>query len=155
MTGIVIPYRNLPVELLRPIAEAWSKEANGNRFGVDIDVDAHLADLQRLIVDSAAALLVLVQGGPAGYMGIEFFQSPLGNQLVASERYWYVMPQARGRDSLLLVKEARRFARQAGAAYMLFSASHLASDSHDGVCRLYEHMKMVKFETTYLDRLGE
>jgi len=153
MNGVVIPYKNLPIELLRPIAIAWQQEARGNALGIDIDVERHLADLARLSADPHCLLLVLMQGRPVGYMGMEFFASPVGKDIVANEHYWYVMPEARGRDSVMLLREARRFAREAGANYMLFNASRLASDLHDDVCRLYEHFKMEPFETTYLDRL--
>lgn len=155
MQGVIIPYRNMPIEALRPVAEAWAKEACGQQFGIEINADAHLLDLDRLANSPTSALLVLVQAVPVGYIGIEFWQNPLGSELAASEKYWYVAPQARGRDSIRLLKEARKYAKQVGAAYMFFTASKLASESHDAVCKLYEHNGFKAFETTYIAHLGD
>ena len=153
MTGIVIPYRGMPIETLRPIAESWAKDACGSQYGIEITADGHLADLERLSNSPSSALLVLVQAAPVGYIGIEFWQNPLGSELVASEKYWYVLPDARGRDSFRLLREAKKCAKQAGASYMFFTASRLAGTEHDRVCRLYEHMGFRAFETTYITSL--
>jgi GNAT superfamily N-acetyltransferase len=157
--SMIVPYRNLPAEPLRPISEAWLREAKGNQLGVQMNVDSHLADLQRLATDPHTMLLVLVEEGelpvPAGLIGIELFVNPLGKELVASEKYWFVRPEYRGRNSLRLLQTAREWAKANGATYMLFTASNLASESHDSVCRLYENMKMNKFESTYLDKLDK
>jgi len=155
MAGIVIPYRGFPIETLRPVVEAWEKEYHGDQFGIELTVDASLADLLRLANGPMSALLVLVQGGPVGYIGIDFWPNPAGPGLMASEKYWYVMPEARGRDSLKLLKSARDYARQAGASKMLFTASRMASNLHDKVCRIYEHMGMRHFETTYCCDLSQ
>lgn len=153
--SIVIPYRNFPIETLRPIAEAWQREAQGNAFGIGTNVDGHLADLARLANSPTTALLVLVKGAPVGYLGIEFWPNPMGTELLANEKYWYVIPEARGRDSIKLIRTAMQYAKAAGVFKMFFTASRLASEMHDKVCRLYEAMKMQPFETTYVASLDK
>jgi len=155
MNGIIIPYRNFPIETLRPIAEAWKKESHGDEFGIEIDIDAHLADLSRLANSPNTELFVLLKGVPVGYIGIEFWTNSLGHELMAKEKYWYVIPDARGRDSLRLLKKAAQYAKEMGAVGMLFTASALASDMHDQVCRVYEAMRMRKLETVYMHSLSE
>lgn len=118
-------------------------------------MESYLADLDRLANSPTTALLVLVKGGPVGYIGIEFWPSPLGPERMACEKYWYVIPEARGRDGIRLIRTAMAYAAEAGATHMMFTASRLAGDMHDRVCRLYEAMKMKPFETTYIASLDK
>lgn len=155
MNSVILPYRGMPIELLRPVAQAWSEEARGNSFSIDINVESHLADLSRLANSPSSLLLVLYNGKPSGYIGLEFWPNPLGNGLMASEKYWYVMPDSRGRDSIKLLKAAIEQAQQNGAGTVFFTASRMASDLHDKVCKIYEHFDMIPFETTYALKLSK
>jgi hypothetical protein len=147
----IINYRGMPILLLRPVAEEWAKEAQGNAFGLETNIDLHLEDLHALANRPESILLVLVgeKGLPVGYLGLHFFKNKLGHELIAEEKYWFISPQGRGRDSLKLIREAQKIAREAGATHILFTASYLASDKHDRITALYEHMGMHPFESTY------
>lgn len=136
-------------EDLRPIADLWSKEAGG--FGIGVNVDEHLADLQDLIDSPDKDLLVLYNGNPIGYMGIIRFKNPLGKEYFANEHYWYIAPERRGgTGAVKLIQAAQEWALQKGCQYLLMSASRLASPMHDKVCRLYEKLGFEHFETTYI-----
>lgn len=151
----VIPYRG-DVGVLRPVAEVWAASVieEAKKFGLTIDVDAHMSDLMGLMIDPQAIVLVLVVDETvAGYMGLRVFQSPLGPEWIAEEHYWFVDPAKRGRNSLRLLDAAKEWARAAGCTHLKMNASHLASGLHDEVCRLYEHRGFVKFESSYIERI--
>lgn len=135
---------------LKVVAESWRRECNGNAMGIDLDMDVHLADLQRLADSPDSDLFVLYDGEPVGYMGLTVFQSPIGNQRIANEHYWYIIPSKRGISALRFLKAAQEWAKEKGCSHLLMNASCLASDLHDGVCKLYEHKGMKRFETTYI-----
>lgn len=141
------------VETLRPIAESWKCTSLGNKFGIEIDVNSHLADLQKMVDGEDADLLVLCDDVPVGYMGMTVFRSPLGNQRIANEHYYYVLPDRRGIGSLRLIMAAKRWAKDKGCTHIILTASTLASDLHDRVCSLYERFGMQKFETGYISSL--
>lgn len=146
---------NGDAEQLRPIALMWKQEAqgNGNAFGIAIDNQTHIDDLQRLIDRDDADLLVLVRDDAIiGYMGVQTFNSPLGKQMMASEHYWYVLPQYRI-GSIALIKAAFEWARAKGCSHIQMNASKLASEYHDRVCEIYRAFGMKHFETSYIKEI--
>lgn len=139
------------IEKLRPIAEAWQEECKADEFGILADVDKYLAELQSMVVNANADLLVLYdEHQPIGYIGLQYFDSPLGNQKMANEHFFYVIPESRGMASMRLMKMAKQCAKAKGCSHIIFNASNLASSLHDRVCRLYERSGMKKFETAFI-----
>ena len=101
---------------------------------------------------SATLMLLLNEDIVVGFMGIFLHNSPVSVGLSANENYWYVLPKHRGASSLRLLKAAKKWAKDAGALHITMSASKLASDQHDKVCKIYEK-DMKHFETTYIMEL--
>ena len=132
------------------IISCWHKECNGDDVGIDMSKQFFLDSLQELIDSDTDELLVLEDEEPIGLLGLTTFKSPLGNQIIANEHYWYVVPHRRGLGSLKLIKEAEKWARERGCSHLIMSASNLASDLHDTVCSIYERLGMTKFETSYI-----
>ena len=143
---------NDDIETLRPIAESWQKNVQDNEFGILADdVDKFLAEIGMMAIKDDSDLLVLYDGEtPIGYIGLRYFDSPLGNQKIANEHYFYVVPEKRGLARMRLIKNAKYLAGLKGCSKIIFNASNLASDLHDKVCRVYEKMGMKLFETSYL-----
>lgn len=142
------------VSVLEPVFRRWEDECKGIPMGIDLDLSTYLADLQKLVDDSNSDLFVLWDNDiPVGYMGLRTFNSPLGRQLVATDHYWYVIPEKRGVSALKFLPLAERWARAKGCSHLMMSASMLASDLHDRTCKLYEKFGMEKFETTYIKRV--
>lgn len=136
---------------LRSLIDAWAEEAQGDQFGIVLDPDYVLADLANIVINPDALLLVLCdETNPVGLMGLRFFTSPTGPQLIAQEHYWFVRPESRGIQSIRLLKAAIRIAASFGCSHLEVSASRMASNSHDPVCKLYERMGGKHFETTYM-----
>lgn len=145
----VLAYKG-DVSPLAHMARTWLAETHGNAFGIDINVEAHMRDLQGLVDGDDSDLLVLVDGGPVGYIGMTWFNSPLGGQKVANEHYWYVLPDYRGLGSVRMIQAAKAWAISKDCTHLIMTASNMASDMHDRVCRLYEQMQMKKFETSFI-----
>ena len=150
----VIIYKD-DVEALKPIVSSWKEIASKNEFGIKVvDENKYLLDLCRMTMNPRSDLLVLFDDiRPVGYLGLEYFDSPMGNQVIANEHYWYVLPESRGIGSMRLMKTAMQLAKLRGCSNLIMNASNLASDLHDKVCKLYEKMEMKKFETSYIKEL--
>ena len=132
------------------MAECWEKECKD--LGFEVSVDRHLQDLQKLI-DSNDSDLIVLGDPPVGYLGIIRFINPLGTEMFANEHYWYIVPDKRGIGAIRLMKAAQEWAVNKGCKYLLMTASKLASDMHDKVCRIYEKTGFEHFETTYIKRV--
>jgi len=145
----VIIYKD-NVEKLRPVMTLWRQEARIEQFGISFDWETYIKDLQHLANDENSDLLVLMDNEPIGYMGIQCFNSPLGEQKIANEHYWYVCPEKRGMGSMRLFRAAKNWATQKGCTHLVMNASMMASSLHDKVCMLYERVGMRKFETSYI-----
>lgn len=143
------------IEKLKPVALQWKEICNGRAMGIELVPQIHFADLTDLISKDDADLFLLtdVRYGVIGYMGVTCFDSPLGNQKIAQEHYWFVSEEHRGRGSLLLIRAVEKWAREKGCSHLIMTASTLASDMHDNVCRFYERIGLKKFETSYIEEI--
>ncbi len=143
------------IQKLRPVAAEWRESCNGERFGIELDVETHLADLASLIGRDDADLFLLVnEEKPVGYIGVTLFNSPVGSQKVAQEHYWFVSGEHRGRGTIALIRAAKEWAKEKGCSHIIFNASALASDMHDKLCNFYEVMAFQKFETSYIGEIS-
>ena len=139
------------VEILIPLIESWQKEYALNDFGIVFDLATALGDLQNLVEGGQSALLVLMDRGDiVGFMGLQSFDSPLGNQEIGEEHYWYVRPENRGIGSMRLFHAAKEWATERGCSHLIMNASMMAGPLHDKVCEFYEKTGMKKFETSYI-----
>lgn len=146
---------NDDIETLRPIAESWQKIVVANKFRIIADdIDKYLTELRNMASGAESNLLVLYDGKtPIGYIGLLYFESPLGAQKFADEHYLYVIPEKRGMASMRLIKNAEYLAKLKGCSHRILNASNLASDMHDKLCGFYEKIGMKKFETSYISEV--
>lgn len=141
------------MEQIRPIALRWKNESNNEALSIEIDADLYMNGLQEFVDNPDNVLLVLEDEEIVGYMGLGIFVSPIGNQLIANEHYWYVIPEKRGMSALKFLPAAEKWAKEKGCSHLIMNASNLASDLHDRTCKLYERFGMSKFETTFIKRV--
>ena len=148
---------NDDIETLRPIAESWQKNVQDNGFGITTDgMNKYLVELGNIAFGANSDLIVLYDGKtPVGYIGLRYFESPLGSQMMAEEHYFYVIPENRGLASMRLIKNAKTLAKLKGCTHLILNASNLASDMHDKICQFYEKSGMKLFETSYIEQLSE
>jgi len=144
------------LDAVRMIALQWKATCNNKTMGMDIVDDTYMADVANLVKGVDRDLLLLTKeddGEIVGYMGIVMFNSPLGSNKVASEHFWYVSEEHRGKGSMRLIQAAREWAKEKGCSHLMMTASTLASDLHDRVCMLYERIGFKKFETVYVQEI--
>ena len=142
-----------PVEFMRPLAEAWRKETQPEHLGIQIVAGRFMETLHDLANDPDSCLLLLGHEGRAvGFIGGVLFDSPVEYKTVVQDRYWFVLPKHRGEGPMKLKKALQEWAEERGASYLMMSASRLASERHDGVCKIYART-MNHFETTYIQEL--
>jgi GNAT superfamily N-acetyltransferase len=140
---------------LLPIIDSWMKECNADTLNIKINFNEVLKDLMVMIDSPNATIFVLVSDSKVvGAMGMIIFKTPFGKQYIGNEHYWYVLPEYRGKDSLQLLLEGRKWAEEKGCSHFMANASMLASDLHDSVCKLYEKLGMTKYETSYIVTIG-
>ena len=146
---------NDDIETLRPIVESWQENVQDNDFGIIADdIDKYLTELGNMVLRPDADLIVLYdEETPVGYIGLRYFSSPLGSQMMAEEHYFYVIPEKRGLASMRLIKNAKTLAKMKGCSHRIMTASNLASDMHDKLCEFYEKSGMKKFETSYISEV--
>ena len=142
------------VMFLTPILETWKEESNGDKFGIEISVPAVLRTLQGLIDSPFSTLVLLIsdENIVVGFFGVFVHKSTVSDDIIANEQLWYVMPKSRGIGVLRLLKAAKAWAKEAGAKFFTASASHLASDKHNEVCKIYSK-QMKHMETTFIQEL--
>jgi len=135
--------------------ESWQENVQDNDFGIIADdIDKYLNELGYMVLRPDADLIVLYDGEtPVGYIGLRYFSSPLGSQMMAEEHFFFVIPEKRGLASMRLLKNAKYLAKLKGCSHIIFNASNLASELHDKLCRVYEKMGFMKFETSYVTEL--
>jgi GNAT superfamily N-acetyltransferase len=139
------------IYLLEPITLEWEKTSNGEEWNVDTVSEDTIQELYRLVAGQRTDLLVLMDHNvPKGFIGMVQLESPVSQQKFANEHFWYVMEEARGIGSMRLVKHAEAWAKEKGCSHLIMTASTLASDLHDRICRLYVRRGMDKFETSYI-----
>jgi GNAT superfamily N-acetyltransferase len=141
------------IESLRPSAKSWEEITHGNSFGIDISIDKFLSGLKDMADGDDSDLLVLYDDEPIGFIGLQYFISPLGNQKMANEHFFFVVPEKRGLSSMRLLRDAKALAKKRGCSHFIMNASNLASDMHDKVCNLYERLDMKKFETSFISEV--
>lgn len=138
------------LEVLKHVLDAWEGEHNGQDFGLEVSRLSVMADLKSLIDNPNADLIVLTEEGAVmGFLGIFISKSFLSNQLMAVEKYWYVLPEKR-LCGYMLLHAAKKWAKEHNCSHLIMSASNLASDKHDKVCKFYEHQELKLFETSYI-----
>lgn len=145
-----IGYFTGKTEELRELVKCWRAEQNGDDFGLDLQVDNALVELEVWRQGEDTAIITqVVDGKIIGFLCIFCTDSLLLNRRIAIEKYWFVMPDYR-MGGVKLLHEARKWAKQNNCTHLAMVASNLASDKYEGVSRMFEKMGMKLFETSYI-----
>ena len=140
---------------IEPVVQQWRETCNGESMGFDLDVSKYLNHLTEMMFDSDSDLFLLIEDEKVvGYMGVEWFVSPVGKNKIANEHYWYILKGHRGKQgAMLLFNEVKDWAKEYGCSHLMMNASTLASDLHDKVCNFYKKLGMKKMETSYIQEI--
>lgn len=138
-------------DFLIPVLKMWQKEVKN--FELDMNIEIFLDELLKEIKGNFSLILLTEGDIVTGFMGLRYEQSPIGSDKIASEHYWYVMPEYRTIGSMKLLSAAKELAEKNECSHLIITASNLASAMHDKVCGFLEKIKMKKFETSYITDL--
>lgn len=139
------------IEGLKEVALEWKGSCNGKDFGIELVPETFFSHLNDMIIDVDKELFLLLKKDRViGFMGAVIFQSPLGNQDICQEHFWYCGGNHRGRGTMLLLKAIKEWAKERGCSHLIMNASCLASNLHDRLCRFYEKIGFLRFETSYI-----
>jgi len=142
------------IESIRPLANEWKEMCSCDRFGLEVDISIFLAGLMDLVDgDDSDLLLLMNKDNIVGILGLTKFQSPFGREQVANEHYMFIKKGHSVSGSKRLIDAARKWAKSKGCSHLIMNASNAASDLHDKVCRLYERIGLIKFETSYIQEI--
>lgn len=141
------------IGLVRPLFGEWFARNNGGRYGLEFDLDVLESNLKEML-DNGAVLLVAMEGDEAiGWMAVYEVDSFVGPQKTAMVVFWYASKLGPVMTGPRLADAAVKWAEKAGCSHVMFSASRIASDSHDSICRYCEKVGMEQAETMYLYRV--
>jgi hypothetical protein len=144
------------VERLRGFFDVWTQTAHGDEFGIDIDTDSILAQIDMRLTFGKGVILIAIDSNdnPAGFFVVETYASGLGGkQTFAGESFWFALPN-RVMAGPYLAKAAKKWAKENGCSHLTISGSRLASDLHDKVCNFCERMDMKPIETVYITEVA-
>jgi hypothetical protein len=137
------------VEQLRSLGQCWMLEQNGDDFGLDIDLETIMADLDRWIQAEGTIFIAYDGVQPVGFFAVFAVPSFLGKQKIAIERYWFAIPGFSVAGPRLYC-EAVRWAKENNCSHLIINASRLASAMHDKVCLFLEKNGAKPFETSFI-----
>lgn len=134
---------------IRPVGEQWLKEQNASDFGLKVDFETIVKDLEGWLEGEGTILVAMDGVQPVGFLAVFALPSYLGPQKIALEKYWYTMTGHHTAGPRLLC-EALKWAKEHGCSHLIMSASNLASNMHDQVCEFYQRMGFKPFESSFI-----
>ena len=135
---------------LSALMNSWKQEA-GREFNIDFDIESNVKHLNDMINGANSTVIGLIDDDRViGYMGICIFENPVGKGVMASEHFWYVLPEHRGISAIRLLDAGMEWAKARGCTHFMANASRLAGGLHDKVCAIYKKYGMSHYETTYI-----
>lgn len=139
------------IEALKEVVLEWKETCNADGFMIELELETYYSHLVDMINDVDSELFLLIKKSEVvGFMGAVIFQSPLGNQNICQEHFWYCSGKHRGRGTLLLFRAIKKWAKEKGCSHLIMTASCLASGMHERLCRFYARIGFKKFETSYI-----
>ena len=142
------------IEGLKEVVYEWRESCKIEDFGIDFNPETYFSHLVDMINDIDSELFLLLKKDKVvGYLGAVRFQSPLGNQNIANEHFWFVSGKHRGRGTLLLLKAFKKWSKEKGCSHFIMTASAMASGMHDRLCHFYERIGYRRFETSYIKEI--
>jgi len=135
---------------LLALMDSWKLEAS-REFKIDFNSKVNARHLAEMVNGANSTVIGLMDGDTVvGYMGLCIFENPVGKGVMASEHFWYVLPEHRGIGAIRLLEAGMEWAKARGCTHFIGNASRLASELHDKVCEVYIKNGMSHFETSYI-----
>lgn len=143
---------NEDIDKLYPIRLAWEKDAQWKEFGFTPNAIRFLETLYYLTTEHV--LFVMEDNEEIkGLMGLVLDQLSFADEILAEERFFYVLPESRGPNSVKFLKYVIQQAKDLGADQFCITASHVASNKSDKVAKLYERLGFKLYESTFIKEI--
>jgi lysylphosphatidylglycerol synthetase-like protein (DUF2156 family) len=141
---------------LRELGSEWLQELRNDEYGLDVNLDVIVADLESWSQGEGAILVARDETDDRilGVFALFAVPSYLGVQKLALEKYWYTREGSHFAGPKLYI-EALNWCREHGCTHLIMGASRMASDRHDSICAFLEKTGAKHFETTYIYQLSE
>ena len=121
---------------------------------VPVNVENLLSVLENFDSPSSKMFLLYDEDTPVGLLaGVITEQHPLWHGIkIASELFWYVHPDHRGKNSLKLVKDYETWAKENGCKYV--TMAHFYNELGTKLSDLYSRLGYKEVEVSYLKELN-
>lgn len=133
---------------MRMLGRRWLAD-HGEDFGLDVDIDSVAIHLKGILKAGGVILAAIRNQEVVGFLPLMRIPSYMGRNDIALEQFWYVIPEHTGVGYALL-RRAKIWAQAQGCSHLIMTASNMASEMHDEVCRFYERTGFRKLETNYI-----
>lgn len=144
------------VEIIRPLMEEWKKEEASDSFGITGSLEYALKEMTLWIEQVGSDVLVAWDREDEAVGFLALFEAPsmFGGGNIAVEKYWYVCPKSRENSleqcGLHLVERAEVWARDRECTHLVMTASKVAGQLFDKVCRFYECVGFALVESSFV-----
>jgi len=138
---------------LIPILVRWGEEYKLEKYGLSFRHDKAFSLLVNIITDENSDLIVLEKDNViCGFIAVESFESPIGNETICEESLLYILPEHRGIAGKMLINAATDWGKNKGCDLFKINVAKLASDKYEKTCKLYEKLGFDIIESTYIKR---
>lgn len=145
-----------PISNILTLIQNWMAECNQEEFGMEINPVKVMKDIIDLMSNPDKDLFVKINDGQVvGLMGMKKYISHLCDDAIASEHFWYVLPEYRGSGLRQWIETAREWANEKECKHFIINASNLSSDLQDKLSRVLKKIGMRHIESSFIMNLKE
>lgn len=139
---------------LAPLADSWIAETVDD-IGPRVDKFACLSGVSRILTSGMGDVFVLVEGDQVyGILCIDYGSTGYSTEIMAKERYFYLLPHCRGRWSQKMRLAAEQRAALRGCSRIIFTVSAKASHDAGRICRYFGKSGYSPFEQSFIKELN-
>ena len=149
-------------EALRPLVNGWYEEQNGKEFGVSVNVDKVIQELQEAVVSPDSDVLLFIVNDKdsgievvGGFVAVYVSEGHAIDELVCKDLYIYLLPKyRRGKNGNKLIQAMEEYAMDRKCKYTGLTVSNISGNRSDGIKRLYRRQGYQDIETSFLKELS-
>lgn len=140
------------LDRFKNIIDHWKAENNAGFFNISISETKFNQTLTRLVDSDNAVLFVEEREAEVvAMLGLTKYLMPYSADVMAAEQFFYILKEYRGTSLCKRFFEAaKEWTKKKEYSHLLFTATNVASDKHDMLCKVYSRFGMEKYQTAYI-----